>query len=394
MYPQSKGPVGFESEFITTEACFEQGSSFVGEMKVLHLDDPNHLRSPYAPTPFNAWRLEVLRPNDSKDDLSANMARRALGDYSGIESGPERTSFFVYGNDTIISRIDESLSDMPSECRPSDELADFFKTANVGAFANRIDKNSSFNIEASQLSMDEYNILSLGVGTPTEISNIFENHYDSLLSIELAKQTVGMRWNQTAEMDEAVESAVEGLGYDKSSSNARYYYTAGLFNVGDSETVERAGIYVRKDEVASKSVEGGRLVLVQRDSFMADFRHKNMRDLLPSFCRWYGESLSRKSSNDDYEYFKGIDVDEEDIVMRIRASRDRINTGGNLRGGSGLKTPIYGGRVDQSVDSFGKKIAERIETVRDKAKISGTGYSPDFGVYPANRSYYLFFEKV
>jgi len=195
-------------------------------------------------------------------------------------------------------------------------------------------------------------------------------------------------------MDEAVETTVEGLGYEKSNSATRYYFTAGFFKVGETEATETAGIYVRKNEVASKSVDGGRLVLVQRDSFMTDFMHKNMRDLLPSFYQWYGESLfSRKSSKDDHSYFQGFNIDEDDMVRRIRENRDRVNTSGNLRGGSGQKTPIYGGRVDQSVDSFGKDIAERIEAVVNEAKSSGVEYSPDFGVYPANRSYYLFFEK-
>jgi len=393
MLPQNEMTRRIESEPVMIDSCSEQGSSFVRGMNVLCLDNPNHARSEHSPTPHNAWDLEVEIVGTDVS-VPVDIARSALGDYSRLESRPRFLSFIAYGNSEITNRIDKSLAEMPSDCKPSDELVEFFKVANLGAFANRIDKNSGLDIKASGIGAEDYNVLALGTGVPSELTGIFDKHYEFLMSSELAKQTVGMRWNQTAEMDESVELAVAKWGYEKNPSEPRYYYTGGLFSVGEVDTNERAGIYVRKEEVASKVVEGGRLVVMRRDSFMVDFRHKNMRDLLPEFRKWYIESLGRESSGGDgYEHFQAIDVDEDAIVRQIRASRDKVSTNTDVRGGSGLKIPISGGQVTGAEDGFGRCVAKKIESTMSAALTTGEQYSSEFGVYPANRSYYLFYEK-
>lgn len=393
MLQQFEGPVGNEPEPMLSKTRPEQGLSPFRCVNTLHLDDPNIERLPYAPTPSGAWQLEVRRRTYSEVGVIPSIAKVALGEYGGDESESAVLSFIVYGNQEISTRIDESLADMPAACRPNEELVEFFKIANLGAFANRIDKNSSLDIETSGLSIDDYNILSLGIGKPSELAGIFDNHYDSLISSELAKQTVGMRWNQTTEMDEAVGMATEDHGYERLSTEARYYYTGGLFDVGEFHTNERAGIYVRKKELASKNVEGGQLVLIQRDSFMVDFRHKNTKDLLPSFCKWYNESLIKESSGgDDYKYFQNVS-NEDDIVKRIRENHQKSSSDRVVRGGSGLKVPVYGGQVTDMLDNFGKKVAERIESAASSTSITGEQYSSELGIYPANRSYYVYYKK-
>lgn len=391
MSPQSKGPMSIDSESIINKTYPERDSSFVRGMDLI-LEDPRHS---YAPTPFDAWRLRVKQSviRGSSIDSHIDDSEVGVGDLESQDS--ETVNFIVYGNDEIIKRIDDSLANMPTDCYPRDESVEFFKIANLGAFANRIDKNSSMVGRISGIGERDYNRLALGTGTPSELSGIFAKHYKELLSLELAKQTVGMRWNQTGEMDEAVFEAAVDNGYDEGWSDSRYYYTGGISRVGEIDTKERAGIYVRKQEVASKPVDGGKLVLMQRDSFMVDFTHDNMRDLLPSFCKWYENSLNEESSGgDDYVHFERKAIDEEAVIKLIRANSQRSASKIDSRGGSGLKTPIFGGQATDYQKNFGSVVANRIEsTMSSMASMPTVEYSNSRGIYPANRSYYLYHKK-
>ncbi len=394
MLPISKERIG-SGEPMIEQLCPVEARLSVGEMNILRPHDPDHVRTEYAPTPFWGWDLRVQVERDAADfDSNSCLAGCAIGNYLK-ELGPstEMVSFMAYGSNEIRKRIDDSISGIPEDCRPSDELVEFFKISNIGAFANRIDKNGDINTNIKDMNMDDYNRLSLGTGRPSELVDIFDRHYGDLLSLELAKQTVGMRWNRTDVMDRAVLLATEDNGFLSEKSKERYYYTSGISAVEGQQSRERAGIYVRKQELGSKKVDGGRLVLMQRDSFMVDFHHSNMRNLLPGFNDWYSKSLSDEwVDNEGYEHFEPLDVSEDEIVEMIRANTKRTKPG-NARGGSGLKTPIFGGNLGESACEFGEAVAAKIESaIADMVK-SGQEFSPDLGVHMANRSYYVYFES-
>ncbi len=399
MLRQAEDKIG-EPEPVVDRCGSELPLGFEEDRLILRLNGPDHERTLYSPTPLNAWDLRVELGTGGARTTQANLADRAIARVGISRKKPKIVTFSQYGIDHVQERINRSMADIAPSDRLSRKLIEFFSESNLSAFHNRIEKNSVYNLFDNKDVMDEgVEKLMLGIADASEVLTIFDEHYEDLLSTEVAKQTVAMRWNQTEEMDLSVRSAAVDNGYACSQADSRYFYMHGLYSTTVKETDEKAGIFVRKQEIASKTVGDGRLVLMQRDSFMIDFNNVGMQTNLSVFNDYIDHGVDNKPDIEIYKSMPHLDLtnklsdESQDLAVGLVRERSKVKESDDAaRRKNGRKKQISGESISEYAKAIGSVVSESFESVMSLAAESGVDYSSEFGVYPANRSYYVYFQ--